>query len=217
LPFSICRSGRPSSPRTLSNPRPKDFASSPGSPTLRVWLPSRRCQLPNPRKLLSAPNAPGLRPPELFSSRMIDPESPQNLPLLRSPAKLLPPRTGAPAASSHPKSRPPLCHPKRLTRGRGSCSPGPFDLSGSPSARPRTGHLHRFAPSRCSDPKTLQSPDPATSGLLSVRPGFSSEKAPACLAFLTCLVRNLLKRWARFGLFFPLGASQASQPSRVSS
>jgi hypothetical protein len=91
--------------------RPKKFATSLGSSTLRVWLPSRCLQRPNPWKPLSAPNAPGLRPPELFSSRMIDPESPQNLPLLRFPAKLLPPRTGAPAASSHPKSRPPLSTP----------------------------------------------------------------------------------------------------------
>jgi hypothetical protein len=84
-----------------------------------------------PRKPLSAPNTPGLRPPELSSSRMIDPGFPQSLSALALPTKTSRPPPGAPTASSHPKSRVPLA-PGWLPRVGTSCSPGlsrPLGLS----------------------------------------------------------------------------------------
>jgi hypothetical protein len=57
------------------------------SPTLRVWLPSRRCKLFCPRKPLSAFHALGLRPSEPCSSLMAHTRFPEHDPLLRFPAK----------------------------------------------------------------------------------------------------------------------------------
>lgn len=81
-------------------------------PRSRVWLPSQRALLHiNPRRPLSAPNTPGLYPSKLSSKQVIRKEFPLPSPLLRSPAKPLKPRAGAPAACSHPLSRPPLRSP----------------------------------------------------------------------------------------------------------
>jgi len=103
---------RPFFPRPLPKPRPESLASLPGSPALRVWLPSRR---PKARRTLGGLFQPPT--PLGFSLQSFPPPRgssvslPTHSPLLRFAAKPPQPCTGAPAASSPRKSRAPLRSP----------------------------------------------------------------------------------------------------------
>jgi hypothetical protein len=55
---------------------------------------------------------------------------------------------GASAVSSRSRSRTPFCFPEGLVRGGAACSPGLFDLSGSPVATPDSKFLSSKLPSR---------------------------------------------------------------------
>jgi hypothetical protein len=125
----------------------------PGGAARRVWLPSRRIELSLPREPLSAPNAPGLCPSELFSFRMIEGRFPFPFPLLRFPTRpvralyrrfsgFIPP--GKPCPSSPPDG---------LDRAGAVCSLGIGHLPGSPAGNPlRKASPFPDLPSRSSLP-----------------------------------------------------------------
>jgi hypothetical protein len=103
----------------------------------RVWLPSRCVfQLSYPRKPLSASNAPGFLPSELFSSLVIGAESLLSFSALALSQQTLRPIIGASAAFSHLGSRSPYA-PRRFSSGRGrSALLGLFTSRASPSDQP---------------------------------------------------------------------------------
>jgi len=85
--------------------RPVRVAFPTGSPALRVWLPSRRHQRPEPWKHIPAPNTHGLYPSKLSSGSMIGDQflEPPSAHALSCETRR--PHTGASAASSHRTSR----------------------------------------------------------------------------------------------------------------
>lgn len=105
---------------------------------------------------LSAPNAPGFRPSELFSFPMIDWKlSSQSFRSRASHGNL--------SASIRrlsgflPSEKPcPCMRPEELVQGGTSCSLGPYGLSGSLFAQPRKKFLSFFYPSRFSSCLTLR-------------------------------------------------------------
>jgi len=127
--------------------RPENVALFPGGAALRVWLPSRRIELSLPREPFSAPNAPGLRPSELFSSRVIEGRFPFPFSAPALPHKT---REGLVSALQrlHPTRKAvPLIASRGFTSGRGrvlswgsppsrlsrqGSSPESISLSGSP-------------------------------------------------------------------------------------
>jgi len=134
-PSAFLRVKNPSSSLPLSKKRPATFAFLAGSPIPRVWLPSRWPSFLTPWKPLSAPDALGVNPSELFSNPVIGGEFPHPLPLSRFPEKP-PGLPSAPQRLSPTKLAVPLLAPKLLRPGGAFCSLGLSDLSGSPSAVP---------------------------------------------------------------------------------
>jgi len=118
-PFSISRIKSPSCSLLVFQERPGDSAASPGSHARRVWLPSQRVfQLFIPWKPLSAPDAPGLRLSELFSSPVIERRFPFSSPLLHSPTK--PNDLISVLQRLHPTGKAvPLFAPRGFSSGRG--------------------------------------------------------------------------------------------------
>jgi hypothetical protein len=151
---------RPFFPRPLPKPRPESLASLPGSPALRVWLPSRRPQPAEPSEASFSPQHPWASPSRAFllpgDRSRVSPRtlrscaSLQNLSALhRRSSGFLPPEKPCPFSL-----------PERLIRVGASCSPGTSSLSGLPSADPTEKLLPSRSPSRPSKPENLAAPRP---------------------------------------------------------
>jgi hypothetical protein len=97
----------------------RKLASLPGSHARRVWLPSQRVfQSPAPWKPLSAPDALGLRPPELSSFQVIEGRFPFPSPFLHFLAK--PHDLASVLQRLHPTWKAaPLSASRRFNPGRG--------------------------------------------------------------------------------------------------
>jgi hypothetical protein len=134
-PFSISKRKNPSfHPATAGRLESRAVLSK--SPARRVWLPSRRRQLSRPRRPVSAPNAHGLRSPELSSDPMACPGFPPDTPFLRfcvKPIGLTPAlqRLTLTGPAVHP-AREPVSRPARCR-----CSPELFHLPGLLPPDPR--------------------------------------------------------------------------------
>lgn len=89
--------------------RPAGFAVPTGGPVHRVWLPSRRCKLLDPRKPLSASNALGLCPSELCSRSTMEPRFPSSSSAPALFYETSRPRTGASAVLPRRTSCAPHC------------------------------------------------------------------------------------------------------------
>jgi hypothetical protein len=89
----------------------------------------------NPGKRFSASNALGVHPPELFSSPVIERSSRISLSALALSYKT--PKNLVAALQRLPPTEKavPLIAPEGLVRVGTSCSPGSFDLSGSPGLK----------------------------------------------------------------------------------
>jgi hypothetical protein len=146
-PFSIFRKRSPLCAPHRSMRRPENVTLFPGGAARRVWLPSRRIELSLPREPLSAPNAPGLYPSELFSFRVIEGRFPFPI---SAPALSHKTREGLVSALQRldpTRKAAPLFAPRFFTSGRGrvlswgsppsrlsrrGSSPGSVSLPGSP-------------------------------------------------------------------------------------
>jgi hypothetical protein len=94
-------------------------AQYPKSPTLRVWLPSLWCQLPQTLETSFSSQRSWASP---FKALLLSHDrftlSDQSLRSCALPQNPLGPRTSAPAAYSHRKSRAPLTATQRISPGR---------------------------------------------------------------------------------------------------
>ena len=186
-------------------PRPIGFTLPTGSPVLRVWLPSQRCQLSRPSEAsFSSPRswASPFRAFLLFGDRKPISELPSAPALSCKTCSALHPRS---SGFLPPKKPSPFVLPECLTRVGSSCSLGILASRVSPSAEPIEELLPLQSPSRPSETNASQPSFPGTSGFFSQRLGsLPPWRAPTRLVFLTCCVRYLFKRWTRRGLFFQL-------------
>ena len=128
---------------------------------------------------------------------------------LRSGASLqnpLRPRTDAPAAYSHRKSRAPLTATQRISSGRGHMLSWAFwPLRLSPLSDPDHQHLPDDLPLSILRHEYLAIPTPMI--LRDVRPkksGVLPKGMPAYLAFSTNCIRHLLRKSTACGVFFHL-------------
>jgi hypothetical protein len=190
-PSAFAGSNRPSFAPHRSMRRPENVTLFPGGAALRVWLPSRRIELSLPREPISAPNAPGLRPSELFSFRVIErrfpfPVSAPALPhktregLVSALQRLHPTRKAAPliATRCFMSGRGRVLSwdspPSRLSRRESS--PGSISLPGSPLPLFPPGRLTTIggASLRVSLSPAWRSPSEEGAGLLDVSGQLSS-------------------------------------------
>jgi len=86
-PFSIPRPRNPFLRPAFEAKRSNGLAAPSESPTSRVWLPSWRCQLLDPRKPVSAPHAHGLHSSGLRSDLAAELRFPRVCPLVRFSVK----------------------------------------------------------------------------------------------------------------------------------
>jgi hypothetical protein len=114
----------------LTRKRPDTFATIPGSPAPRVWLPSRRCQPQKSSEASSSPQHSWASPSRAFLL------SHEPVPLSKYPStlalpyKTLPGLVPALQRLAHKKSRAHLLLPRILSQGRTQCSLGLSNLLG---------------------------------------------------------------------------------------
>jgi len=113
------RSKAPFFALSVARKRLEYIAQYPKSPALRVWLPSLRCQLPQTLETSFSSQRSWASP---FKALLLSHDrftlSDQSLRSCALPQNPLGPRTCAPAAYSHRKSRAPLTATQRINPGR---------------------------------------------------------------------------------------------------